>query len=399
MLAKGGLTQGLSGPVTPPNGQVLLPALKGGDIAICRSKHGRLFFPQNDDTVGRSLEHYGEWAENELAFLLQFVRPGSTVVEVGANIGVHTLAFAEALGRSGRVVSIETREILSALLAANVQNNSTENVVVHSPAAWGRPDVVSPKGHTQSVSEDDGIPVIRVDDLDVTECSLLKIRARGDECAIISGASQIIGMQNPVISIEIDDVQRAIAARDQLRSYPYETYIVQADAFNPRNIKSNAGNMFGVATETFLLALPKGRDAPSVTAGIVLKPVASTGDLICALQEAPRSGDLTPFDRRPELLLRLLLNLGLSGDEIARQDIERFQIREYLLQKLQGEREKHLREEDTHNAGSLGELEDLRFRLSKIERSSSWRFTRPLRAFARAFRSASRWIRGKRVAL
>src|SRR5687768_8794135 len=39
--------------------------------------------------------------------LRRFVRPGDTVVDVGANMGIHTMLLADAVGPNGRVHAIE----------------------------------------------------------------------------------------------------------------------------------------------------------------------------------------------------------------------------------------------------------------------------------------------------
>ena len=58
------------------------------------ARHGYVLYNVNDRYVGRSIEHYGEWSPGETALFRQFCRPGHYVVDVGAHIGTHTLAFA-----------------------------------------------------------------------------------------------------------------------------------------------------------------------------------------------------------------------------------------------------------------------------------------------------------------
>jgi hypothetical protein len=69
-------------------------------------RHGRMLYNINDKYVGRSLDVYGEFCEAELTLLKSFVRPSDIIIEVGANIGTHTVPFAqwtcEGGGRSSR---------------------------------------------------------------------------------------------------------------------------------------------------------------------------------------------------------------------------------------------------------------------------------------------------------
>lgn len=71
------------------------------------AKHGTFLIPPKDIYIGRSLEVYGEWCEGEVALFAQLLKPGATVVEVGANIGSHTVPIARAVGPTGMVFAIE----------------------------------------------------------------------------------------------------------------------------------------------------------------------------------------------------------------------------------------------------------------------------------------------------
>ena len=53
-------------------------------------RHGKMLFNVNDVYVGRSLQSYGEYSEGECEVFRQLIRPGMTVLELGANIGSHT---------------------------------------------------------------------------------------------------------------------------------------------------------------------------------------------------------------------------------------------------------------------------------------------------------------------
>src|SRR5262249_48615573 len=82
-----------------------------------------------DNVIARSLRFYGEWAEHELSILRSFALPGTVVVDVGANIGTHTLAFSRWV-RHGRVIAIEAQPAISQVLRLNCQQNACHNVDV-----------------------------------------------------------------------------------------------------------------------------------------------------------------------------------------------------------------------------------------------------------------------------
>jgi FkbM family methyltransferase len=79
------------------------------------------------------LETYGEWAEAEVQLFSQIIRPTDTVVEVGANIGSHTLAMAR-LASEGRVHAFEPQPYVFSLLQKNILDNGLKNITLWNVA-------------------------------------------------------------------------------------------------------------------------------------------------------------------------------------------------------------------------------------------------------------------------
>ncbi|MDQ3242738.1 MAG: FkbM family methyltransferase [Gemmatimonadota bacterium] len=77
----------------------------------------------------------GIYEPAETALVQQLVGPGSTVLDIGANIGYYTLQFAELVGASGRVIAFEPDPANFELLARNTQLNGYLNVTLVQRAA------------------------------------------------------------------------------------------------------------------------------------------------------------------------------------------------------------------------------------------------------------------------
>jgi len=105
------------------------PLMESANLRLKRCKHGAMMFYANDKYIGRSLDLYGEFSEGEMELFNNFLRPGMTVVDVGANIGVHTVYFALTVGPSGHVLAFEPQRILYQILCGNVALNQHGNVV------------------------------------------------------------------------------------------------------------------------------------------------------------------------------------------------------------------------------------------------------------------------------
>lgn len=96
--------------------------------------HGvRLQLPGRDVTILPSLMN-GTYEVLELELLEQLLRPGMTVVDVGANVGIHSSIAARAIAPSGTVYSFEPVPENFQILVANLARNAITNVVVEQLA-------------------------------------------------------------------------------------------------------------------------------------------------------------------------------------------------------------------------------------------------------------------------
>lgn len=100
----------------------------------------RLYLDARDTSLLPSLVARGYWEAGVTGALLRLVRPGQHVVEVGANIGWHTVLLAEAVGPTGTVTAFEANPRMVELLERNLaENGATANVRVVPRAVIDRP--------------------------------------------------------------------------------------------------------------------------------------------------------------------------------------------------------------------------------------------------------------------
>src|ERR1700682_6527582 len=95
------------------------------------TRYGAFSIFSDRDLISRSLLQYGEWAQCEIEILAQFISSGDTVVDAGAYIGTHTLAFASMVGSTRSIHSFEPNREANLLLIENVSANALRNVTVH----------------------------------------------------------------------------------------------------------------------------------------------------------------------------------------------------------------------------------------------------------------------------
>jgi FkbM family methyltransferase len=87
-------------------------------IEVFTTRWGELAAMGNDRPISSSLEKYGEWAQIEIEFLAQFLPETGIIVDVGAHVGTHSLAFS-SLSDKASVHSFEAQPRLADLLARN----------------------------------------------------------------------------------------------------------------------------------------------------------------------------------------------------------------------------------------------------------------------------------------
>ncbi len=103
-------------------------------LRLCRG--GPMLFNKNDVYIGGSLDKYGEFSYSEQEVFGKLLREGMIVVEVGANLGAHTVELARMVGRSGSVHAFEPQRLVFQALCANLALNQCTNVFA-SQAALG----------------------------------------------------------------------------------------------------------------------------------------------------------------------------------------------------------------------------------------------------------------------
>ena len=232
-------------------------------------RHGPLLFLRGDQYVGRSLELYGEFSELEAQLFEQIVGVGDTVVEVGANIGAHTVHLARLVGPHGVVHAYEPQRVIFQVLCANVALNALFNVHTHHAgvgSATGQLQVppldyagVGNFGGLSLTAAAVGetVPVVSLDAMPLPALELLKIDVEGMEHEVLSGARQTIAQHRPVLYVENDREEKSPALIRLIASLGYAMYWHLPRLYNPDNFAGNPQNVFGSIVSANLLCIPQ----------------------------------------------------------------------------------------------------------------------------------------------
>ena len=244
-----------------------------GDLLVMKlCRHGMMLYFKNDSYIGRSLEIYGEYSEKEAAMFCQIVQPGQVVVEVGANIGTHTVYLAKRVGPTGRVIAYEPQRLVSQVLAANCALNELSNCVIRNAAAGGVagflhvPPIDFQKmqnlGGLALSTESDGekVAVECIDSLDLPALHFLKVDVEGMEADVLRGAEQTIKRCRPILYMENDRRHKSAELISLVQSMEYTLFWHLPPLFNPNNFDGISENMFKKMVSSNMIATPKERD-------------------------------------------------------------------------------------------------------------------------------------------
>ena len=190
----------------------------------------------------------GDWFEREMEFWRSWLKPGMTVIDVGANVGVYTFSAALKVGAEGCVLAVEPFSGCVRCLQETCKINQLSWVKVCAGAASDRNGKVKLALYTASelnevVSSDteeamkpgtfEEVACFTLDSLieqeNVSQVDFLKIDAEGHEIKVLEGCDRILKEFSPTILYENIAGRKGsnVAVADFLRARGYQLFRYQ----------------------------------------------------------------------------------------------------------------------------------------------------------------------------
>ena len=253
--------------------------------AVCLDKDGNKFIIDTRSHLERHVYVFGEYERPIRTLIKRLIPPGVAAVDVGANVGVHTVLMAQLAGPSGKVLALEPVPHLAARLRENVMMNQLADRVVIMPEAAGARDGMVDFFQPSATNVNQGqgslaplpylaphpvrIPMRRLDSilagLGLKSIRFLKIDVEGFELHVLKGAQETLN-SSPYILFEYSEMWGPAGSDwgecfDLLvQQQGYAVYQVGADRYQRpvlRAIPRNAPIDADTCTDT--------RDSPSRT--------------------------------------------------------------------------------------------------------------------------------------
>jgi FkbM family methyltransferase len=256
---------------------------ESGVFRVRQTRHGALAYATTDEFLGRSLDLYGEWAENELQLLGALLKPNDVVLDVGANLGTHAVFFAQCVGPGGAVYAFEPQRVVHQLLCTNATlNGLTWLRAVHGAVGAQAGAVVVPDidyaapGHFGGLElgqwkQGETVPVFTLDGLGLPRCSLIKIDVEGMEAQVLDGARALITESKPILYLEHNRPNGAPEVIERLLAHGYQCFWHFSPFFSAGNFAQAEQDVFNGLVDANVIAVPPAL-APALRS---LQPVAS----------------------------------------------------------------------------------------------------------------------------
>lgn len=238
------------------------------------TEYGVISVIECDSVVSKSLIDYGEWAKNELSTLNYFINEDDVIVDVGAYIGTHSLAFSN-MAPNGKVLSFEARKDIFKILKSNTDSHhnievlncglgsgnytmAIEKVNLDKNENFGGLELKSIDNGDADVIE--GVEIKTIDSISLDKVDFMKVDVEGMEYDVLNGSIDTIERFKPTIFLELNDANHAVNLLDFATKFDYLVFGVTTKVFNKNNFNNNADNIFSDASEVGLLFISPGKE-------------------------------------------------------------------------------------------------------------------------------------------
>lgn len=231
-------------------------------IVECRD--GIFMVPKNDQYVGKSLISYGEFSHLEFDIFQKLILPHFNILEIGANLGAHTVPLAKICNR---IVAIEPQPFCFKYLQSNVYLNNLDNAKCYN---LGFSDVTKSMWvptPTNAITNFGGISLQDTNvGVEVTVIpgnmiqshdgpfEFIKIDVEGMELEVLKGLDLSYG---PILYMENDRVEKSHDLIEYCWAQGYSLYWHTPLLYNPHNFNKNKDNVFGNIASFNMVCFPK----------------------------------------------------------------------------------------------------------------------------------------------
>jgi FkbM family methyltransferase len=263
-------------------------------------------FNPSEDLISRFLSRYGEWAQNELAFIGGSLSQGHRIADIGAFLGTFGIGLSK-IEAVGKICFVDANPVVVPLLRKNVERNLDVPSVVVEAVLGGdgqQREGTGVQGNVGSFSVAGGNAVGREPSQCATKSislrsltethgpfDLYKIDAEGMESAILRQDPDFLAQTQSTFWLECNSTPSSLDVAKLLLSQGFKVFYFAYPAISRGNFNGEKDREFPFAYEAGLWASKTSTPKISeelVAAGCVLKEVADAEALRQEMWLTPR---------------------------------------------------------------------------------------------------------------
>ncbi|MCU0606085.1 MAG: FkbM family methyltransferase [Candidatus Edwardsbacteria bacterium] len=219
--------------------------------ALFRTPDGFLFWLDRRSTVDQCIIRDGVFEQKGTALVKRLVKPGQTVLDVGANIGYYAVIASRLVGPQGVVHAFEPTTIFADVLDRNLRENGVTNCEVHRFGFSDRSHRGNIKINESSATlhMPDDCPACTQQAISLTTLNAFAARSRiksvdfvkvdidGHEPFFMEGAWRALAKWKPILLLEVSNLHYSLAGYsawefyDALKAKGY--YIYREEKLTP----------------------------------------------------------------------------------------------------------------------------------------------------------------------
>ena len=220
-----------------------------GMSAVAETRVGILQYLPDEPIVGDAIGWYGEYLQAQLNLLGRLVRPGSTMMEVGAGVGAHAVFLGGLLGEAGHLFLYESRPVLQRILRQNLAANGVSNVTVMRRMLGSR---------GEGDGSEEAMPTTEtLDELQLERLDWLKVGASVAALDVLAGASETLWRLRPLLFLAAPDEQGLRELAERARECSYRCWRMETALFDRQNFNRREADIYNGAKALALLAIPE----------------------------------------------------------------------------------------------------------------------------------------------
>lgn len=191
------------------------------NLTLFKTKTGNYYLPTNahSDIVAQTIIENNIFEKEVVDLASKYIKPGTAVLDLGANFGQMSILFSEFVGQGGKVYSFDADNFIFEILSKNIKANNKENIIpvfgaVHNRANeelfFPEQDFVEYQtygsyGIDYNVKQGRKVKSLTIDSMNIPEkISFMKIDIQGGDLQAMQGAVKTIEKNKMPILFEYE---------------------------------------------------------------------------------------------------------------------------------------------------------------------------------------------------